>query len=177
MLVTLVTPYADTSAADLGLTLTAPELPALHVVDLPLPGPGDEEGARLRLRLLGASHQVVLDGPAGELIETVACLPGRPADLPPVVYDAATGYRFAARVLRLAPAAFSDRIAALRRDLDGDPNALVGVFPGGPDAVTALRARTSGAGPDGTQRVGWHTWHAYPQTGELVETETVVTVR
>nr|MDT0661857.1 DUF2617 family protein [Micromonospora sp. DSM 115978] len=180
MLVTLDTPYADTSAADLGLALTAPELPALHVLDVPLPG---GRGGRLRLRLLGASHQVVLEGVAGGLVETVACLPGRPADLPSALHDAATGYRFEARVLRLEPGALSDRIAALRRDLAGDPYALVGVFPGGPDAVTALRARTGdhpaagSEGAAGSDRVGWRTWHAYPQTGELVETETVVTLR
>lgn len=168
MLVTLDAPYADTSAGDLSLALTAPEQPALHVLELTVPGPS------LRLRLLGASHQVVLDLPGGQLIETVACLPGRPADLPPALDDAATGYRFAARVLRLDPARMSARVGALRRELADDPYALVGVFPGGPDAVTALRARVGAPGPGG--RISWETWHAYPQTGELVETETVVTV-
>lgn len=172
MLVALDTPYADTSAADLGFTVDAPEQPALHVLDV---GDLTDGGSRLWLRLLGASHQVVLRGPGIELIETVACLPDRHPDLPPTVEDPDTGYRFTARVLRLTAKDLAARTAALRADLADDPYALVGVFPGSPDAVTALRVRVGPAGSGPT--VGWRTWHAYPQTGELVETETVVKVR
>lgn len=175
MLVTLDAPYEDTSAADLSLALTTPERPALHVLDLTVPQSSLAGTGGLRLRLLGASHQVVLDLPDGQLIETVACLPGRPAELPSALDDAATGYRFAARVLRLDPAQMSVRVGALRRELADDPYALVGVFPGGPNAVTALRARVGDPATGG--RISWDTWHAYPQTGELVETETVVNVR
>ncbi|MEV7231462.1 DUF2617 family protein [Polymorphospora sp. NPDC051019] len=163
MLVTLATPYADTIATDLSFALGLPEQPALHVLDLARLG--------LRLRLLGASHQVVLDTPAGPLTETVACLPGRAPALPAAVADEAAGYSFTSRVHRLDRAGMSERIGLLRGRLADDPYALVGVFPGGADAVTALHAFS--AGPT----VGWHTWHAYPQSGELVETETVVTVR
>ncbi|MEU1752258.1 DUF2617 family protein [Micromonospora matsumotoense] len=205
MLVSLDTPYVDTCAADLSLALGGPERPALHVRDLTLPG-----GIRLRLRLLGASHQVVLTAPAGlpdaatlagsgdatapdatapdatapdatgfgsagpagagGLVETVACLPGRPPHLPGTLHDEAGGYRFTATVLRPAEGELHTRIAALRADLADDPYALVGVFPGDPDAVTALAVRPDA--PDGS--VGWRTWHAYPQTNELVLTETVV---
>ncbi|MFK3982712.1 DUF2617 family protein [Micromonospora sp. NPDC050397] len=193
MLVTLDTPYADTTAAELSLALGAPELPALHVLELAHP---DHSGVRLLLRLLGASHQVVLGRatvadrhpPAAELVETVACLPGRRPELPSELVDPATGYRFTARVLRLDPATMATRTAGLRRELAGDPYALIGVFPGGPDAITALRLdrRDDPASPvDGrdevrpggtneTGAIGWRTWHAYPQSGELVETETVV---
>lgn len=145
MLVSLDIPYADSTAGDLSFALGLPLLPALHVHRL---------SEDLELRLLGASHQVV----AGGLVETVACLPGRPAHLPPSVDD--PGYRFTATVTRLDRAV----TAALWRDLAGDPRALVGVFPGDPDAVTALRADDR----------GWQTWHAYPQTGELVVTRTVL---
>ncbi|MEU5910984.1 DUF2617 family protein [Micromonospora sp. NPDC047527] len=170
MLVSLDTPYVDTCAADLSLALGGPERPALHVRDLTLPG-----DIRVRLRLLGASHQVVLTAPAGGdgLTETVACLPGRPPHLPGVLHDEAGGYRFTATVLRPADGELHDRIAALRADLADAPYALVGVFPGDPDAVTALAVRTDA--PDGS--VGWRTWHAYPQTSELVLTETVVALR
>ncbi|MFI6758334.1 DUF2617 family protein [Micromonospora sp. NPDC050417] len=178
MLVTLDTPYADTTAAELSLALGSPELPALHVLDLAHP---DRAGVRLLLRLLGASHQVVLrcDGDAvtPTLVETVACLPGRRPELPAVLADPATGYRFTARVLRLDPAMMSARTAALRRELAEDPYALIGVFPGGPEAITALRLHRSGiptGRPTGPGEIGWRTWHAYPQSGELVETETVV---
>jgi hypothetical protein len=199
VLVTLDAPYADTTAAELSHALGTPELPALHVLDLRHP---DRPDVHLRLRLLGASHQVVLrrdadidgghehdggddDGAgvdrrprsAGELVETVACLPGPRPELPAELADPATGYRFTARVLRLDPAAMSARTAVLRRELADDPYALIGVFPGGPEAITALRlhrSRTPAERAGGFVAIGWSTWHAYPQSGELVETETVV---
>ncbi|MEU5788377.1 DUF2617 family protein [Micromonospora purpureochromogenes] len=168
MLVRIDTPYVDTSAADLGLALGDPELPALAVREVDLPG-----GIRLRLRLLGASHQVVLPTPTGGLTETVACLPGRPPHLPGTLHDEPNGYRFTATVLRPPAGELRSRVAALRAELTDDPYALVGVFPGDPDAVTALAVRPDP--PDGS--VGWRTWHAYPQTNELVLTETVVALR
>ncbi|MFE9956148.1 DUF2617 family protein [Micromonospora sp. NPDC005299] len=161
MLVALEAPYVDTRAADLSLALGGPEHPALHVRELTLPG-----GLRLRLRLLGASHQVV----CGDLTETVACLPGLPPHLPDALHDETAGYRFTATVLRPAGDGLRTRVAALRADLADDPYALVGVFPGDEDAVTALAVRPEP--PDGS--VAWRTWHAYPQTNELVLTETVV---
>ncbi|MDG4762686.1 DUF2617 family protein [Solwaraspora sp. WMMD406] len=166
MLVTLDAPYADTTAADLSFALGLPEQPALHVLQIPLP---PARPAGLRLRLLGASHQVVFSGPAGDLIETVACLPGPRRDLPPRVDDGA-GYRFAARIRVLDAAELTREVADLRDRLADDPHGLVGVFAGSPDAVTALYARF------GEDAVTWRTWHAYPQTAELVETETVVTI-
>ncbi|MEU0076604.1 DUF2617 family protein [Micromonospora tulbaghiae] len=161
MLVCLDAPYVDTSAADLSLALGGPELPALAVRDIDLPGL-----PRLRLRLLGASHQVVL----GTLTETVACLPGRPPHLPGTLHDETTGYRFLATVLRPEGDGLRTRVAALRAELAADPYALIGVFPGDEDAVTALSVRPGP--PDGA--LAWRTWHAYPQTNELVLTETVV---
>ncbi|TYB37943.1 DUF2617 family protein [Micromonospora sp. AP08] len=161
MLVALDAPYVDTRAADLSLALGGPERPALHVRELTLPG-----GLRLRLRLLGASHQVI----CGDLTETVACLPGRPPHLPDALHDETAGYRFTATVLRPAGDGLRTRVAALRAELADDPYALVGVFPGDEDAVTALAVRP--APPDGS--VAWRTWHAYPQTNELVLTDTVV---
>ncbi|MET8832313.1 DUF2617 family protein [Micromonospora sp. NPDC004540] len=161
MLVALEAPYVDTRAADLSLALGGPERPALHVRELTLPG-----GLRLRLRLLGASHQVV----CGDLTETVACLPGRPPHLPDALHDETAGYRFTATVLRPAGDGLRTRVAALRAELADDPYALVGVFPGDEDAITALAVRPEP--PDGA--VAWRTWHAYPQTNELVLTETVV---
>ncbi|MEW2384080.1 DUF2617 family protein [Micromonospora sp. NPDC047707] len=168
MLVTLHAPYVDTSAADLSLALDDAERPALHVLDLDLPG-----GVHVRLRLLGASHQVVLRAPGTTLTETVACLPGRRPDLPGALHDERAGYRFTATVLRPESNGLRDRVAALRADLADDPYALVGVFPGDVDAVTALSVRPDP--PDGA--LGWRTWHAYPQTNELVLTETVVALR
>lgn len=70
MLTTLQTAYSDTRAADLAWTLGREPLPALAVLDLQL------GGAELQLRLLGASHQVLLQEDRGVCSETVACMPG-----------------------------------------------------------------------------------------------------
>lgn len=165
MFVTLDAPYADTTAGDLSFALGLAEQSALHVLELPAPN----VGGVVRLRLLGASHQVVLRTADRDLVETVACLPGREADLPSTVDERAIGYRFTARVLRLNATELATRVGRLRHRLADDPYALVGAFPGSPHAVTALHARL-----DRDRRIGWRTWHAYPQSRELVETETEV---
>jgi len=167
MLATIRAPFADTRAADLSWSLglwslgQAP-LAALAVLDL---GPGD---LRLQLRVLGASHQVLLATPGGSCSEVVACLPDRTAGLPSAAHRDLAGwsYSFRSHTSRHADAELTDRIARLRAELTGDPGALVGEFPGSPAAVTALRADLAAA------QIGWTTWHAYPQTGELVTTVT-----
>lgn len=68
MLTTLNTSYTDTRAADLAWALGREPLPALATLDLEL------DGARLQLRLLGASHQVLLEEERGSCSETVACI-------------------------------------------------------------------------------------------------------
>jgi hypothetical protein len=111
---------------------------------------------------------VVLETPAVRLVETVACLPGHRGTLPANSRDDATGYQFTSRVLRLYPGELTSRVAELRNALADDSRALVGVFPGDSAAVTVLLASL------GLLEIGWRTWHAYPQTGELVETETTM---
>ena len=146
VLVTLATPYADMTAADLTFALGLPALPALHVLTV--------EG--IELRLLGASHQILRNN----MSETVACLPGHRPDLPSTVDH--QGYRFTAEIHRLTPRNFTQTVTRLRERATTNQHAIVGVFPGDRAAVTILSAH----------RNGWHTWHAYPQTGELVETRT-----
>jgi hypothetical protein len=88
MLTTLQTAYTDTRAGDLAWCLGKDELPALAVLDRELPGTAAvaaapaAPGVRVQLRLLGASHQVILDSPRGRCSETVACMPGSSAPLP-----------------------------------------------------------------------------------------------
>jgi hypothetical protein len=157
----LDTRFADSRAADLSLAYGLRPLPALgtHRVTLP--------GIDLELRVLGASHQVVL----GDWTETVACLPDRPGALPArdtqVVGDHVV--TFEARVDR--PADFAAAVSRVIDSCSADPLALVAEFPGSPLAVTALAAAPSGDG------VAWQTWHAYPQVGELVWTSSVVSPR
>jgi hypothetical protein len=162
MRVDLTVPYADVRAADLVLELGLAPVPALQVLTLPL-GP-----AALELRLLGHSHQARVALPDAAFSETVRCRPGAAGGLPARSADAAGGwsYAFAADVEPLDPAA----LEALAARVAADPHGLVGVFGDDPGALTALRARPL-PGPGG---VAWETWHAYPQSGELVRTRTRV---
>lgn len=152
----LDTRFADSRAADLSLAYGLRPLPALgsHRVTLP--------GTELELRVLGASHQVVV----GNWSETVACLPDRPGALPAREESVAGGLRttFEAFCHRLDAEELAARVAGIVRECEADEHALVGEFPGSPLAVTALRAWSTGDG------AAWRTWHAYPQAGELVET-------
>ncbi|MEE1930754.1 DUF2617 family protein [Streptomyces sp. TRM 70351] len=159
----LAAPYLDTSADQLSFTLDQPARPALAVRDVPA---GE---TTVQLRLLGASHQVF----AGPVRETVACLPGTAGGLPPAVEQEVEGwnYRFTARVLHYRRAEFADRVAALRERLEGRREALCGVFPGSPDAVTALAVERRGAALD------WRTWHTYPQSRQIVATHTRLEAR
>ncbi|MCW2613136.1 MAG: hypothetical protein JWN08_130, partial [Frankiales bacterium] len=52
----------------------------------------------------------------------------------------------------------------LRRRCAADPSALVGVFPGSPDALTVLTGREVRGG------WAWASWHVYPGAGEVVRT-------
>jgi hypothetical protein len=167
MLTTLNTAYSDTSAADLAWTLGREPLPALATLDLEL------AEAKVQLRLLGASHQVILEEGKGACSETVACIPGSRTPLPLGVSKRIGDweYEFAARVEPLSPNAFAGRAQELLALVCDHPNGLVGVFPGSPHAFTALLAQWR----DG--QVLWRTWHAYPQDGQLVATRTKVGLR
>lgn len=167
MLTTLNTSYTDTRAGDLAWCLGSAELPALAVLNLRI-GPVD-----LQLRLLGASHQVVLGAGDSLCSETVACLPGRRTPLPARVAERVQGweYEFAARVESLPEQSFAGRAQELLALVENHPHGLAGVFPGDPTAFTALLA-----GGD-EQEIYWRTWHAYPQEGRLVCTRSSLKVR
>ncbi|GGQ90012.1 DUF2617 family protein [Streptomyces asoensis] len=167
MLTTLNTCYTDTRAADLAWALGREPLPALATLDLELCD------AKMQLRLLGASHQVLLEAEQGHCSETVACIPGSSTPLPLGVAKrvGAWEYEFAARVEVLSPGRFAARAQELLALVSEHPHGLAGVFPGSPHAFTALLAHRSEG------QVHWRTWHAYPQDGELVATRTRVGVR
>ncbi len=164
MLIELHRPYVDVSAGDLSLTLGLAAAPALEVLEVHTGG-----GPAIELRLLGFSHQVLVDG-GRELSETVACVPGVAGTLPRRRSDGA--YRFGARVERLAPDDYAARAGALIERAGSDRLMLAGLFGDAPapaagpalPAFTALAARSLEGG------VAWTTWHGYPQSGELVIT-------
>lgn len=179
MLASISAPFVDTSADDLVWTLGHPLVDPLASRVLRV------AGAVVELRVLGASHQVVVtpapaggppDGPGpstGEepLVETVACLPGLPGGLPGSAERTGPGgYRFTSEVEPLARAELTRRVARIHREAADTPGGLLVAFPGDPLAVTALHLSP---GPGTSLR--WRTWHAYPQSGELVATTSTMT--
>jgi hypothetical protein len=162
MLTTLKTTYTDTRAADLAWSLGMAPLPALAVLDLEL------DDCTVQLRRLGASHQVLLQDADGSCSETVACLSGSSTPLPLGVAEQVGGweYEFGARLEPLPPGAFEARAQELLALVADHPHGLAGTFPGSPHAFTALLVHRC----DG--RMGWRTWHAYPQEGCIVSTRT-----
>lgn len=167
MLTTLKTTYSDSCADDLAWCLGREPLPALAVMDLQL------DSYTVQLRLLGASHQVIVEGRNGSCSEAVACIPGSRAPLPLGVAKRVGDwdYEFAARVETLSEGAFAGRAQELLALVADHPHGLAGTFPGSPYAFTAMLAQRQ----DG--RIGWRTWHAYPQEGRLVVTRTQVRTR
>ncbi|MEU2234362.1 DUF2617 family protein [Streptomyces vietnamensis] len=167
MLTTLKTSYTDTRASDLAWALGREPLPALAVLDLEL------SGAKLQLRLLGASHQVLLEEEGRHCSETVACMPGSSTPLPLGVSKRVGEweYEFAARVETMSQGSFAGRAQELLALVADHPNGLAGTFPGSPYAFTAMLAQRHEG------QVRWRTWHAYPQEGQLVVTRTRIGAR
>jgi hypothetical protein len=167
MLTTLKTAYSDTRSGDLAWALGREPLPALASLDLEL------TDTKVQLRLLGASHQVLLDARHGTCSETVACMPGSNSPLPMGVSTRIGGweYEFAARVETLSDGSFPGRAQELIALVADHPNGLAGTFPGSPHAFTALLVQPQ------ERQVQWRTWHSYPQEGRLVSTRTRMAVR
>ena len=163
MLAQLDVPYFDASADALVWQLDAPLQPALARRRV------ERVRWSLDLRLLGASHQVVLrpaDGGAAGCSELVACRPGAQGRLPASVIEDRGGVRYGFRssVTSLTAEELAVQAEELVARLASRDDALVGAFPGSPHAVTAIEATDA----------GWRTWHVYPQARQVVATETVV---
>lgn len=167
MLRTLKTTYSDTRADDLAWCLGKEPLPALAVLDLQL------GSADVQLRLLGASHQIILDEGRVSCSETVACIPGGRNPLPLGVSKriGEWEYEFVTRVENLSQESFAGRAQELLALVAEHPYGLAGTFPGSPHAFTALLAQRQ------EDHVSWRTWHAYPQERCLVATRTRVGIR
>ena len=162
MLHDLEVPYLDAAASQLVWELGAPPQPAVASARVDLGA-----GRRLDVRLLGASHQVLVLDAAGAVAcsELVACRPGVAGSLPPAAHhcDGRLDYGFTSTVRRLDASALAGVAAELRGRARG-ANVLAATFPGSPDALTAVEVTST----------GWRTWHLYPQAGEVVETVTTV---
>jgi hypothetical protein len=158
----LAVPYSDTSADQLSLSFDQPLLPALSTVRCRF---GEVD---VTLRLLGASHQVSATTQDDEIVETLACIPGLRGELPSKLQTARVSFR--ARTERHTVQSLAALGAGVSSQATG-PHALIGHYPGSPDAFTAIIAADLG------DQVRWDTWHAYPQTGDVVITSTVLQVR
>jgi len=165
MLTEIKTAFTDTRAHDLAWSLGREPLPSLATLDLQL------DSAQVQLRILGASHQVLLESRGGCCSETVACMPGSTTPLPLGVSKRLGNfeYEFAARVERLSPGSFAGRAQELLALVAEHPHGLAGMFPGDPNAFTALLAQRR------DDQVHWRTWHTYPQERRLVVTRTRIT--
>jgi hypothetical protein len=155
----LAVPFVDARASALSWWLGDDAPPPLATLVLP--------GATgtLELRLLGASHHVVASAGDARCPEVVAC-GAAPAGLP-VRHDRAVGgarYRFTSGTTAYAPARLARVARDLRRRAEDAPDALVGVFPGSPHALTVLTGRELTGG------WAWWSWHVYPEAGEVVRT-------
>lgn len=152
----LEVPFIDVRADELQWSLTLGDQPILAHRLLEV---GD---FWVELRVLGASHQVVVERDGKRLwCETLACELDGEAQMP-AEYDE-PGYRFVSRIDR--PEAFAQEVTALLDRVAAVPGALIAEFPGEPHAFTAIE-------PVHSPAPGWRTWHTYPQSGEIVATET-----
>lgn len=157
--------YRDTSAADLILTLDLPPQEALAARTV------FAHGWTVELRILGASHQVLVSrGDHPLCSETVACrvddqaakasLASRHHQWGPVA-----DHHFTSRSLRLGRGAFDGRVDALLATLAGSAVGLCGRFPGDERATTGLRLASVNS-----SELRWCGWHSYPGTTEVVTT-------
>jgi len=159
----LAVPFVDARASALSWWL-GDEAPA-PLATLVLTGTRPGAAGRLELRLLGASHQVVASVGDARCPEVVAC--GRLAEPLPASHDQEVDgarYRFRSATTSYEGTALGRVARDLRRRATTAPNALVGVFPGSPDAVTVLTGREVRGG------WAWASWHVYPTAGEVVRT-------
>ena len=159
MLSRLAVPFVDARASALSWWLGDDAPPPLATLVL--------TGATgtLELRLLGASHHVVASAGGARCPEVVACGPA--ATGLPVRHDGAVGgarYRFTSATTAYAPVQLARVARDLRRRAERAPDALVGVFPGSPHALTVLTGR------EVTRGWAWSSWHVYPEAGEVVRT-------
>jgi hypothetical protein len=155
----LAVPFVDARASALSWWLGDDAPPPLATLVL------TGTAGTLELRLLGASHHVVASAGAARCPEVVACGPA--ATGLPVRHDGAVDgghYRFASATTAYAPPQLARVARDLRRRAAGAPDALVGVFPGSPHALTVLTGREVPRG------WAWSSWHVYPEAGEVVRT-------
>ncbi|WP_106399419.1 DUF2617 family protein [Actinocorallia populi] len=154
----LVRPAADVRADGLAFTLDVPPQEALAARSWTVAGVG------VQARLLDAGHQVV----AGELVETVAQLPGRDGPLPYKLHREVGGwsYGFSADVYKRDYVDFDRAVKFLRGYLDGRDDTVAGVFARDRDELSGVLVRQIRRGLE------WRAWQTFPRTRQIVSTRT-----
>jgi hypothetical protein len=99
----------------------------------------------------------------GALPEVVACGPRDRTARPPRRRRRRRRYRFASATTSYAPAQLARVARDLRRRPTGAPTRSSASSPGSPHALTVLTGARSA-------RLGWSSWHVYPEAGEVVRT-------
>lgn len=143
---------ADVDGAALGLALNAPAPVPLAHIRLP-----HRRGGALILGVLGASHVVTVEHPAGRFSEEVSCSAHVYGRTLPDRFEG-PGYRFESETTVCAATDFDALAQRLHERCLADRNSLGGRFPGDDAALTVLQARPDGPG------WSWRTWHLYPGT-------------
>ncbi|WP_176451579.1 DUF2617 family protein [Enemella dayhoffiae] len=165
------TPFADTCAGDLRFSTTRQKRRPRRLPKALAECPGPTiEGASATLRVLGASHQVVLQLGDCFWVETLACDPtGQPTQFPTGSVQLIDEWAYACK-LELITVAGRDEFAARAAALDAiDHDVRIGVrFAGDPDARTVLGASVRQEAD--AEVLTWETWHLYPQHCEMVHT-------
>lgn len=164
MIVDIAAPFIDTHPAALQLRLGLAALPAEATRCI------DVDGAAIEFRLLAASHQVLFRADDEHLTETLGCLGDHTEQLPAEHSEdvGALHYAIDIRVEHYEAAEYTRVVTELMRD--ASERALVGRYRGDPLATTGIDLVAGGA-----LSWGWRTWHSYPQTRQIVFTESSVT--
>jgi hypothetical protein len=134
-------PAVDTRPEDLRVSFDAPPLAPVATCRV----------AGVELRILSASHQVVLPGH----VETIACGLGSGVPVGRGGTFRRDGFTLDVSVDRLGVGAFAAAASGWRARAGEGDDVLAVRFPGHPDALTALALRHD----------GWEGVHLYPRPG------------
>lgn len=157
--------FTDVSAAALRFTLDHDPITPLASRFVDVPAGTEDPHIRLELRVIGSSHQVIVDD---DFIETFACLGA--GEAPDWGRERSTDgtwagfsrHRFTCTLTEV-PGDFAAAAAEVVRRSGAHDDHLVVSFPGDPSALTALALTR--VDPD---RLAWQTWHCYPQHRQIV---------
>lgn len=162
--------FVDTRADQLVYSVDEPRITPVLARDFTITHVGVP--LEVELAVLGCSHQVTVRNAGHEWVrETLACLPQREPWVPTTSsYTVARGGQLTFDSTVVKPADFLSEVGRLESQLADSYAQCSVMFPGQPGAVTALACSASSNG------LVWRTWHCYPQSGEVVETRSVLSV-